>query len=292
MKTLKLFALLSLIAFVLSSCVESSEKYKSLVAQKDSLNRVNAALDSSYIQTLEIINDVENGFSAINKKASEVRVNLEGIEGKQVSKREIIAAQMTAVKEELEKNKAKIAELRRINAKNGKANASLEETIKRLQTEIEAKDAQIKSLQDELAQKNIKIDELNSTVTAQSKNIAEQQTVMEQQKTTIKAQDTDMNKVWYFIANSKQLKEAKIISGGGLFQSKKVMSTDFDTKGFTEVDLRTLNSIPTNSKSAKILTSHPQNSYTLEVATDKKITIKITNPGKFWSISKYLVVQI
>lgn len=291
MKEIKFFALLTVLAFISVSCVESSDKYKSIVAERDSLNRVNASLDSTYNQTLEIINDVEAGFSTINKKASEMRVNLEGVEGKQVGKRELIAAQMTAVKEELDNNKAKIAELRRINAKNGKASAILEETIKRLQTEIEAKDAQIKSLQAELEQKNIKIEELNTTVSTQSKNIADQQTVMEQQKTTIKGQDTDMNKVWYCVANSKALKEAKVITAGGLFKAKKVMATDFDTKAFTEVDLRTLTTIPTNSKSAKILSAHPLGSYSLEVATDKMITIKITNQAKFWSVSKYLVVQ-
>lgn len=295
MKVIKFYALIAVVAFISTSCVENSVKYKSMVAQRDSLDRAKQALDSSYNQTLDILNDVENGFSKINKKASEMRVNLEGIEGQQVSKRDLIAAQMTAVKEELDQNKAKIAELRRLNAKNaafGKANLVLEETIKRLQSEMDAKDVQIQALQAELTQKNIKIEELNTTVTTQSKNIADQQNVMEQQKSTIKVQDADMNKVWYCVANTKALKAAKVLSAGGLFQAKKVMDTEFDTKAFTEVDLRTLTSVPTNSKSAKLISAHPQSSFTLETGADKKITIKITNPTKFWSVSKYLVVQI
>jgi predicted nucleic acid-binding Zn-ribbon protein len=295
MKVIKFYAIIVVLAFLSTSCVENSVKYKSMVAQRDSLDRAKQALDSSYNQTLEILNDVETGFSNINKKASEMKVNLEGIEGKQVSKRELIAAQMTAVKDELDKNKAKIADLRRLNAINekfGKANIVLEETIKRLQSEMDAKDLQIQALQEELSQKNIKIEELNTTVTNQSKNIADQQNVMEQQKTTIKGQDADMNKVWYCVANTKALKAAKVLSAGGLFQAKKVMDTEFDTKAFTEVDLRTVTSIPTNSKSIKIISFHPQSSYSLETGADKIITIKISNPTKFWSVSKYLVVQI
>ena len=126
----------------------------------------------------------------------------------------------------------------------------------------------------------------------QSKNIAEQQTVMEQQKSTIKAQEENINTVWYCIASSNKLKVSKIISGGGLFQSKKVMSTDFDKSIFTEADMRTFTSLPTYRNSIKIITTHPQNSYKLVTGIDKKITIEILNPVKFWSISKYLVVEI
>jgi hypothetical protein len=94
------------------------------------------------------------------------------------------------------------------------------------------------------------------------------------------------------VATSKKLKDAKIISGGGLFQAKKVMATDFDLQNFTQIDLRNVSSIPTNSNKAKILSLHPQSSYKLVTGADKKITIEISNPSKFWSVSKYLVVQI
>ena len=116
---------------------------------------------------------------------------------------------------------------------------------------MDAKNAQIQSLQAELEQKNIKIAELNTTVSDQSKNIADQQNVMEQQKSTIKGQDTNLNTVWYCVATSKKLKEAKIITNTGLFQSKKVMATEFDNTIFTQVDLRNISSIPTNSKKLK-----------------------------------------
>jgi len=116
--------------------------------------------------------------------------------------------------------------------------------------------------------------------------------VMEQQKSTIKTQDTDLNSVWYCVAPSKKLKDAKILTNTGLFQSKKVLAVDFDKSAFTQVDLRNVTSIPTNSKKAKVISSHPVDSYKLTTGDDKNITIEITNPSKFWSVSKYLVVQI
>ena len=291
MKTIKFYAIIVALAFITASCVENSGKYKAAIAQRDSLEQVKQALDSNYNQTLVVLNDIETGFSEINQKEKEMKVNLKGVEGTTNNKRQLIAAQMTAIKEGISQNKAKIEELRRLSAKKGKANSMLAETIKRLQTEMDEKAIQIKSLQAELDQKNIKTTELNTTVDVQSKNIAEQQSVMEQQKSTLKAQETDLNTVWYCIQSSKKLKEAKIISGGGLFQAKKVMGNEFDKSAFTQIDLRSISSIPTNSKKVKILSLHPVNSYKLVTGANKNITIEITNPSKFWSVSKYLVVQ-
>ena len=100
-----------------------------------------------------------------------------------------------------------------------------------------------------------------------------------------------MNTVYYCVASSKKLKEAKIISGGGLFQAKKSIGNEFDNSDFVKVDLRTTSTISTESKNIKIISSHPQSSYKLVTGADKNITIEITNPTKFWSVSKYLVVQ-
>jgi len=292
MKSIKFFALIAALAFMTTSCVENSGKYKSAVAQRDSLVLEKQALDSSYNQTLVLLNDIETGFAEISQNESQMKVNLKGVEGSKTNKRAQIAAQMTAIKDGIEKNKAKIAELQKLANKKGKANNQLTATIKRLQTQMDEKTVQIQTLQTELDQKNIKITELNTTVDVQGKNIVEQQSVMEQQKSTISDQDANLNTVWYCIASSKKLKQAKVITDGGLFQSKKVMNKEFDKNIFTQVDLRNISSIPTNNKNIKIISTHPQNSYKLVTGANKNITIEITNPTNFWSVSKYLVVQL
>ncbi len=292
MKTIKFYAFIAVLAFAMTSCVENSNKYKAAVAQRDSLALLKQSADSGYNQSLVLLNDIEAGFAAINQNEKEMKVNLKGVENNTTNKREIIAAQMTAIKEGIEKNKAKIAELRNLASKRGKANIKLTETVKRLQAEMDEKIVQIQFFQTELAKKNIVITELNTTVNNQQKDIAVQQNVMDQQKSKIKGQDIDMNTVWYCVATSKQLREAKIVSNGGLFQSKKLLDNDFDKKAFIQVDLRSISSIVTNSRTMKILSSHPQSSYTLIMDADKKISIKITDSPAFWSVSKYLVVQI
>lgn len=285
MKTIKFFTIIAVFLFASTSCVENSQKYKTVLSERDSIAVEKQALDSNYNQTIALLNDIENEFATINANENQMKLDLRGVEGTTADRKKLIGVQMNDIKENMEKNKAKIAELRYLESKKKKANGLLSETITRLQSQLDEKEVQLQSLLAELERKNIKLEELNLIVDTQTNNIAEQQS-------TIKGQDADMNAVWYCVATSKQLKEANIVSGGGLFQAKTVMKSDFNHKSFLKVDLRNLLTITTKSSNIKILTSHPQDSYKLVTATDKNISIEITNPTKFWSISKYLVVQI
>ena len=159
------------------------------------------------------------------------------------------------------------------------------------QEEMTRKVAQIESLQTELSQKNIEIEELAGTVEELNKDIAGLNEVTASQKTTIEEQDSQLNVVWFCIADMKQLKEARIVEGNGLFKTKSIMDGDFDKSAFTSADLRNLTRIETGSKKPKLLTSHPKESYTLTPGEDKLVTLEITDPAKFWSISKYLVIR-
>lgn len=291
MKSIKFCVIFAALTLLTVSCVEKSQKYKTVVAQRDSIAIEKQALDSSYNQTLSLLNEIETGFTEINKGEKQMMLDLKGSEGKALSQRDRIVSQMKAIKENLEQNKAKIASLRNLVSKGNKANSLLTETINRLQSKMDEQVVQIKSIQAELAQKNIAIGELTATVTNQQSVLEQQKTAISQQGNTISEQIIEKNTVWYCIATSKQLKAAKIITNAGLFSSKKLMVSEFDKSVFTKVDLRNTSSIATNSKRVKILSPHPKTSYQLVTGADKTITITITDPSKFWSVSKYLVVQ-
>ena len=45
-------------------------------------------------------------------------------------------------------------------------------------------------------------------------------------------------------------------------------------------------------KRAELLTTHPSGSYELVKDDKGQLTLKITNPTEFWSVSRYLVIQV
>ena len=67
---------------------------------------------------------------------------------------------------------------------------------------------------------------------------------------------------------------------------------DFNKDYFTEIDIRKDKEIKLYSKRAQLLTTHPAGSYEMVKDDKEQITLKITNPNQFWSVSRYLVIQV
>jgi len=291
MKALKFITVITVLLFTTVSCVENSDKYKSILAQRDSLQMQAQTIEAGYNETITILNEVEAGFASIREIEGNMKLNIKNVEGNSKNKKQQIVMQLNQVKEILAQNKKRIEQLQRQSAQKGKESSTLALTIKRLETELEEKTAFLASLQNELAKKNIIIEELATTVDSLNTNVAVLHQVSEKQKDTIKNQDTNLNTIWYSVATSEILKEARIISFNGLFRPRTVLDKDFDRNAFIQADLRSLASVATGSKRIKILSSHPQDSYKLVTDENKIVTIEIINPSKFWSVSRYLVVQ-
>ena len=84
----------------------------------------------------------------------------------------------------------------------------------------------------------------------------------------------------------KELREQRILEGSD------VLRADFNKSYFTKIDTRVDKEIKLYSKSAKLLTTHPAGSYNLVKDKQDQYELHITNPTQFWSVSKYLVVQV
>jgi len=291
MKKFSFLAVLTAVLVVASSCVEKSEKYQSMVAERDSLQLQAMNIETSYNETLNILNEVEEGFAQIRKAEGKMMMDVKRMEGASASKKEQLAIQMNQIKEMLEQNKAKIDELQRLSNQRGKENATLTQTIQRMQSELDEKVAFIASLQAELDKKNTRINELNTSVIQLSAELNQLTEVSEKQQQKIQNQDVDMNTVWYTLGTSSELKTSNILTSNGLFRAKTVLDKGFDQNLFTKVDRRNLKVINTESKRVKVLTSHPKESYQLVTADDKTISLEILNTESFWSVSKYLVIQ-
>ena len=67
---------------------------------------------------------------------------------------------------------------------------------------------------------------------------------------------------------------------------------DFNKDYFTQIDIRDTKEIKLYSKSAKLLTTHPEGSYVLAKDAKGQYVLRITNPTEFWSVSRYLVIQV
>lgn len=170
------------------------------------------------------------------------------------------------------------------------SNQKLQSTIAELKKQIETQTSEIESLRLQLASANDRIgvldqqvDSLNTTV----RNVSSQRDSVQTVSTNL---ENELNICFYVAATKAALKQHHIIESGFL-KKTKLMKGDFDKGFFVISDKRTLTRIPLESKKAKILTTHPAGTYVVTETENGKV-LEITNPGKFWDTSNYLVIQI
>ena len=282
---MKKIVLVALGLLALTACKQKSENAQDLVLiqQRDSLNRIIAQKDGEINDMMSTMNDVVDGFRAINE--AEERVTLARME-EGVSSSERIRENMRFIQQTMQQNRELINKLRN-QLRQSSVNADqLRRTIENLTRQMEEKDAQVKELQAELQAKDIQIDELHEEVNNLNHNVTALKEESTQKTQTITSQDKQLNTAWFVFGTKKELREQRIYDDG------KVLEANFNREYFTKIDIRVDKEIRLYSRSAKLLTSHPASAYTLTQDANKQYILRITNPQLFWSASKYLVVLV
>ena len=176
-------------------------------------------------------------------------------------------------------------------------NQSLQNENKELNTsyqvakeQLAAANARLASLEEQLAQANADMDLLRLDINSLSKTVSSLQDENAEQRQTMEAQMAEANKAYYVVGTSRDLKEKGLLTGGGLLKKKKVNYESLNQALFTKIDIRNTTQFNIPSKKAKVLTDAPSDSYTI-TQNGNSCTLRITNVTRFWSISRYLIIQ-
>ena len=276
-----------LVAFIslMSGCGQKTDNTKELAfaQQRDSLESIILQKDNEINDIMGTMNDIEAGFRAINEAEQRVSVARQS-EG--ISSTERIRENMQYIQEAMQQNRELISKLRNQVRQGSVKSEQLKLTIDNLTRQMEEKDAQIRHLQAELQAKDVQIGELTEKVEDLSNNVSTLREETTQKSQTISTQDKQLNTAWFVYGTKSELKEQHILQDG------KVLQSNFNREYFTKIDIRVDKEIRLYSRSAKLLTSHPASSYTLEQDAQKQYVLRIQNPQLFWSASKYLVVLV
>lgn len=274
---------------LLASCGNKA-KNEALKAQNDSLAVVLAERDSELEGILSALNEVQEGFRLINEAENRVDLQSGVVEG--VSDAQKIKEDIRFISEKLQSNREQIAKLEEQLKNSRYASAQLKKTLEGLKAELESRQQQIATLQSELAAKNIRIAELDDVVDGLNQNVKDLVAENEVKSATVASQDKALNAAWFVYGTKSELEDQKIISKKFLQKTKVLKDADFNKDYFTQIDVRTDKEIKLYSKSADLLTTHPAGSYVLEEDEKELLTLNITKPNEFWSVSRYLVIQV
>lgn len=256
----------------------------------------NLQLDSSLQEAkanqdslLVLLNDITDGMNQI-KDLEKILSNTNDLSAESKTRKEQIKNDMAAIQQALQERRLRLAELENKLKNSQQYSSTLKKTVENLKAEISNQEATISTLRNDLAAAKIQVDQLTVRVDSLSSTVDSVTLEKQRAEEDIKIVTDELNVCYYAIGSKKELKEAKIIETGFL-RKTKLLQADFQQTYFTTADKRTLNSIPTHAKKAKILTNMPEGSYHFD-SVDGLQMLNITDPVKFWSLSNYLVIQV
>ena len=283
MKKLVFLSVIAVVAMVMASCGNKADE---LQKQVDSLQTALQQQNGDYNRLNEFLAVVSEGLDSIS--AQENGLLARNPESPLPSRAEMKKG-LSQLKNTLQEQRERIAQMEKELA-SGKGNIkNLKSIINALKEQIEAKDAQISDLLAQLEQSNISIEQLTTRVGNLTQQTVMQEVKIAEQEEVMAAQDQMLNEGFIKIASKKELKDAGLLAGGFLAK-KKVDMSKVDQKLFQKVDIRNVTEIPIPSKKPVILSPNPAGSYRLEQG-DNSTTLVITDPGKFWSVSNFLIIQ-
>ena len=288
MKTI--VTLLTISVVLLSSCNFKSGDYDSLKEQNHSLLRAKQQMQEEIDEYFSAMNKIEQNIEKIKETQGVLEVSPESEELND-DQRTKINEDLQFLNEMLQTNKDELAKLKSKLKRSSIHSDELKRSIDRLTKSLEEESTKVALLQEQLAAKDSLINELGTTVSSMGKDIEELKADKEEKQAKINEQEETIHTAWYVFGTRKELKEQKIITSEGLFSPKRILQSDFNKSYFVRIDARKTKSIPLYSSRAKILTSHPKSSYTLEKENDNFV-LHITDTKDFWSISKYLVIEV
>lgn len=270
---------------VCTGCKQDKTKQAdaALMQTRDSLNQIIAQRENEINDMMATMNEIEEGFREINQAQGRVNIAKDG-EG--TSNRQRLRENVQFIQATMQQNRELIEKLKRQLRASAFKGEELKKTIDNLTAQLEEKEKQLQQLRAELQAKDIHIEELDRKIEGLHTDVASLQQESSNKSQTISQQDKQMNTAWFVFGTKSELKEQQILVDG------KVLQDNFNKNYFTKVDIRVDKEIKLYSKSAKMLTSHPSSSYTLQRDANKQFVLRITNPQVFWSTSKYLVILV
>jgi hypothetical protein len=284
--------ILILLSTVFVSCNEKEKKEITRLNRENQLLKVESqAKDSSINNILSALNEIESNLSVIREKEAGISIKTTGNEELSPAAKDRINEDINLISELIAKNKKQISWLQ-VQLKNSNVKiAEFDKMVEQLNIQITEKDTQIAGLNEELSKRDLDIVHLSASIDT-----------LKTDKTNLIAKVDDqtnaINTGFYITGTKKELLAGNIIKkeGGFVGINATTKLKDFDESKFQKIDIRSFEAINVSnvtSKKVQLVTNHPSNSYKLATNAEGKVEkIEITNPDKFWSRSKYLVVMV
>ncbi|TCO07669.1 Cbp1 family collagen-binding glycoprotein adhesin [Natronoflexus pectinivorans] len=264
-----------------------------LMQMNDSLLVETAKKEIQLNQLVETLGDIDENLRLIKEKEQIISVQAEsgdmrGRTGEQINE------DIQLIYELMVQNKDRIQELEAQLRNSGVENNRVNRLIAGLNEQLQEKSAQIVLLQEQLQQRELVIDHLNLEIMDLSFEMDSIRKANESTRQELDQTTDYYNRAWYTMGTRRELRNQNILTREGFlfFGSTRILKEDFDKSYFQQIDIREKDTIQLYTSKAEVLSNHPSGSFQLVTGEEGNLILVIEDPELFWSITRYLVIQV
>jgi hypothetical protein len=282
---LLLFCVIQLLVW---ACTDSKGRTEEVNAEMQVLIQENDSLMNQIHTKNRELDEITSSMNQIESNLEAIRKNEVEIENLKKQNLADVQEKINKLIEEIdlyvEDNRTKVAVLEHQMQKTKNKSMGLSKLVAQQKRTVFEKENQIQNL---LVTINSLKQELISTINTKNAEIYDKQRIIEER-------EARLNTAYYTFGDRQTLTDNGIIrKEGGVLGAGKTykLASKFDVNAFKKVNIREVSQIDIGIVDKKnVVTSHPADSYYF-VKTSGRTLLKILDQQKFWSVSKFLVIE-
>jgi len=298
-KTLGAISIVLLVVIVVAAFIGVSV-YNKTAQEITGLQTANENINLELQQRDSMVNELVGAFDEIEQNLKFVKekrqvMSVESQKEGAYDKKKAVIEDIALMNQMLEESSEHIAELEKKLKKSGIQISSFKKKIAALQQSIEDQNQEIVALQQMIEERDVMLADLNTKVDSMQFVVVAKDDTLKQQQDLINEKIYQLNKGFVACGTYKELAENGVLTkdGGFLGLGKHTsMKKNLDKDYFTELDIQETKSIPLFSNKAKVISEHPDSSYSFVEENGVIAYLNIDNPEEFWRVSKYAVIEI
>jgi DNA repair exonuclease SbcCD ATPase subunit len=261
--------------------------------ENKALLKSNEDLQNLYESSTATIGEIQESLQALDQDLSGQLFTQDEIpDTSPADRRERIINSIANMRDQIEADKKKIAQLQTQLANSKTQLKGVQEIVDRLKSSLEEKERIMTELQDRLGIMNETIEEERRQ---SQMEIAEREQTIAEREQALADVEREADTVYYVVGTRKQLMEQDIIDRkGGILGIGRVttVNKELDTSKFTQINLQDTLQInfKATDKGYSILSNHIATTYSVEKVEDEYV-LTVTDKENFRK-QKFLVIEL
>lgn len=268
-----------------TSCVSNSE-YKQLRASYDSVQMLNVAYQDQAYETDSLVASIIMGFQELSHVESMININT--LKGElPLKEQRRIKEHIHLLGDKLNQSNNAIEQLIQRVETSEQVSMRMRGTISILREQLSKQQERVGTIAEETVRKIKQFDQLDTALNRLRAEAKRMQSFNLEEQLRLKLIEDSLNTVYYALGTKGDFREMRLINS-----DDRVSVDHAELSYLTKSDKRELRELNMQSKTARLLSIHPKQSYRMRPDSKGYLTLEILEPKTFWEYTHIMLAEV